>query len=86
VSEEKFVEQDFVCILKTAQIDMPLQVVIFSLVSLISTDDLLLKALYLRRKKSVQAKSCSLSLRESCTFVQQRIVEEIHPTRNIRPT
>ena len=86
VVEKKSVEEDLVRVLQSAQVDMPLQVVVFSLVSLIGADDLLVKGLDMRRKKPVQAKFCALLFRESCAFVQTLPIEEIHAARNIRPT
>jgi hypothetical protein len=53
VIEQEPVEEDFVRILERAQINVPLQVIVLSFVSLVSTDELLLKALDVRRKKSV---------------------------------
>jgi hypothetical protein len=82
--EQKTVEKDFVGILQSAQIDMPLQVVVLSFVGLVSANDLLFKALAVWREKSVQAKLPSLLLRERRAFVQELPVEEIHPAGNIR--
>ena len=62
VVEKKPVKEDLVRVLQGAQVDMPLQVVVFSLVGLISADDLLIKRLDLRRKKPVQAKFRALLL------------------------
>jgi hypothetical protein len=61
-----------------------LQVIVLSLVGLVSADDLLLKALDLRWEKSVQAQLASLLFRERCAFVQPLAVEEIHPAGDIR--
>jgi hypothetical protein len=69
VVEEKPVEQDFVAVLQGAQIDVPLEVVVLSLVGLISADYLSIEALDVRRKQSVQAEHASLFLRERRTFV-----------------
>jgi hypothetical protein len=49
VIEQKSVKQDFVGILQGAQINMALQVIILSLVGLISTNELLLNRLNLGR-------------------------------------
>jgi hypothetical protein len=86
VVEQKPVEEDFVGILQGAQINVPLQVVVFSLIGLVSADDLLLKALDVRRQKSVQAKLASLLLRERRAFVQPWAFEEIHAARGFRQT
>ena len=77
--EEKPVEEDFVGILQRAQIDMPLQVIVLSLVRLVRAHHLLIEGLDLRRQQSVQAKLASLLFGERRAFVQQRAVEEIHP-------
>ena len=49
---------------------MPLQVIVFSLEGLVSTDDLLIKGFYMWRKKPLQAKFCALLLGECGAFVQ----------------
>ena len=84
VVEKKPVKEDLVCVLQSPQVDMPLQVVVFPLVGLISAHDLLIKRLDLRRKKTVQAKLGALRVAERRTFVQQRAIEEIHPARTVR--
>jgi hypothetical protein len=84
VIQEKPVKKDLVGILERAQIDVSLQVVVLSLVGLVSADDLLFKALDVRREEAVQAKLASFLVRESCAFVQPLAVEEIHPARRIR--
>jgi hypothetical protein len=79
--EKKFVKEDFVGVLQSAQINVSLQVVIFSLVGLVSTNDLLLKGLDVRWEKPVQAKFASFLFREGRAFVQVLAVQEIHPAR-----
>ena len=86
VVEKKPVKEDLVGVLQGAQVDVPLQVVVFSLVSLISAHDLLVQRLDLRRQKPVQAKLGALRVAERRTFVQQRAIEEIHPARGIGDT
>jgi hypothetical protein len=86
VVEKKFVKEDLVGVLQSTQINVPLQVIVFLLVGFVSADNLLLKALDVRREKSVQAKLASLPSRESRTFVHSLAVEEIHPVRRIRET
>ena len=83
VVEEKPVEEDFVGILQSAQIDVSLQVVVFSLVGLIRTHHLLIKALDMWRQKSVQSKLAPFVLRERCAFVEPLAVQEIHAMRDI---
>jgi hypothetical protein len=63
---------------------MPLQLVVFTLEGLVSTDGLLIKGFYVWRQKPLQAKFCALLLGECGAFVQGRSVEEIHATRNIQ--
>jgi len=84
VIEKKRVEEYLVRVLQSSQVNVPLEVVVFSLVSLVSTYDLLVECLYVRRKKTEQTKKCALFLGESCAFIQQRCIEQIHPARNPR--
>jgi hypothetical protein len=63
---------------------MPLQVGVFSLKGLVSTDGLLIKGFNVGRQKPLQAKFCALLLGERGAFVQGRSVNEVHATRNIR--
>jgi len=86
VIEQELVEEDFVRILQRTQIDVSLQVIVLSLVGLISADDLLLQALDVRRKKSVQLKLVSLLLGKRCAFIQSWVVDEIHPARDVGQT
>jgi hypothetical protein len=86
VIEQKPVEKDFVGILQSAQIDVPLKVIVLSFVGFVSADDLLLEALDLRWEKSVQAELASLLFRECRTLVQPLAVQEIHSAREIRKT
>jgi len=86
VVEEQPVEEDFVGILKSAQKDVSLQIVVLSLVSLVSANYLLIKALDVGRKETVQAQLASLLFSERCAFVQPLAVEEIHPAEDIRKT
>jgi hypothetical protein len=79
VIEKEFVEEDLVRVLKGAQIDMELEVIVFSLVRLISAHGLLFECLYIRWKKAVEAKRGALLPGKRCTFVQRLLVEEIHP-------
>jgi len=75
VVEEQSVEEDFVGILKSAQKDVSLQIVVLSLVSLVSANYLLIKALDVGRKETVQAQLASLLFSERCAFVQPLAVE-----------
>jgi hypothetical protein len=84
VVDEESVKENLVGVLQSSQVDMSLEIIVFSLKSLVSADGLLVKGFYLWRQKPLQAKSCPLLLRESGTFVQQRSVQEIRPTRKIR--
>ena len=84
VVEQKAVEEDFVRVLQSTQVDMPLEVVVLSLVSLIGAGDLLVKGFNMRRKEPMQAKFCAFLFGESCAFVQIVPVEKIRAVRNIR--
>src|SRR5208283_831690 len=84
VVEQKPVEKDFVSVLQRAQVDMPLQVVVLSLVSLVGADYLLLDALDMRRQKSVQTESSAFLLRECRAFVQLVAIEKIHSAGDAR--
>jgi hypothetical protein len=83
VVEQQPIEEHFVRILQSAQIDVSLQVVVLSLVGAVSTDDLLINALDVGRQKAVQAELASLLHRKGRAFVQTLAVEEIHPAGQI---
>jgi len=70
VIEEKFVKENFVCILERSQINVPLQVIGFSLESFIGAERLLIKCLYLRRKQANETKLRALIGAERRAFVQ----------------
>ncbi len=80
VVEEEPVEEDFVGVLQGAQVDVPLEVVVFPTVGLVGADHLLIQALDLRRQQPVQAEPAPLALRECRALVQGRVVEEIDAT------
>jgi hypothetical protein len=82
----KPVEEDFVGILQSAQIDVSLQVVVLSLAGLVRAYYLLLKALDMRRQQPVQAKHAPFVRCERGAFVQPLAVQEIHAARDIWPT
>jgi hypothetical protein len=84
VIEKEFVEEDLVRVLQSAQIDVSLEVIVFSLVGFISAHRLFFECLYIRWKKAVKAKRGALLLGERCTLVQRLLVEEIHPAWGIR--
>jgi hypothetical protein len=86
VVEQKPVEEDFVSVLQRAQVDMPLQVVVLSLVGLVGADYLLFDALDMRRQKPVQAKFAAFLLRKCRAFVQLVAIEEIHSADDARHT
>jgi hypothetical protein len=85
VAEEEPVEEDLVSILQSAQIDMPLKVIVLPLVGLIRPDALLIEALDVRRQKPMQAELASFVLGERRAFVQHWAVQEVHPARDIWP-
>ena len=78
--EEEPVEEDLVGVLQRAQVDVPLQVVVFAPVGLVGSHRLLVQALDLRRQQAVQAELVPLVLRERSAFVPDRAVEEIDAT------
>jgi hypothetical protein len=63
---------------------MSLEIIVFCLEGLVSTDGLLIKGFYVWRQKPLQAKFRALLLGECGAFVQGRSVEEVHATRNIQ--
>ena len=83
VVEKKPVKEDLVGVLQSPQVDVPFEVVVFSLVGLVSAHDLLLKRLDLRRKKTVQAKLDALvSLNAVPLFsngLSRRSIREAYP-------
>ncbi len=70
VVDEKSVKESLVGVLQSSQVDMPLEIIVFFLKSLVSADHLLVKGFYVWWQKPLQAKSCPLLLRESSAFVQ----------------
>ena len=84
VIRRRLIEEDLVVVLQRAQIDVSLQIVVFSLVSFIGTDDLLFQRLYERREQSVQTKLAALFFGERCPLAQQWSVEKVHPPRDSR--
>ncbi len=70
VIEEKFVKENFVCILERSQINVPLQVIGFSLESLIGAERLLIQCLFLWWKQAVETKLLALVGAERRAFVQ----------------
>jgi len=50
VVEKEPVKQDLVCVLEGSQVNMPFQVIRFSLKGFVCPSHLLIKSLYLRRK------------------------------------
>src|SRR4029077_822439 len=61
VIEKKFVKENFVCILERSQINVPLQVIGFSLESFIGAERLLIKCLDLWRKQTSETKLRALA-------------------------
>jgi hypothetical protein len=82
VLEKKAIKEDLVVILQSTQIDVTLQIVVFSAVGLISAHDLFLQCFDVRRKQSVETKLLTLSFAERGAFVQQWRIEQIHSARN----
>jgi hypothetical protein len=64
-------------------IDMSLEVIVLSLVGLVSATYLPSKVLDMRWKKAVQAKPASLLLCERRSLIQLLANEEIHPAWDI---
>src|SRR5882724_10557520 len=70
VVKKEFVEENFVCVLKGSQINVPLQVIGFSLESFIGAERLLIQCLCLRRKQANETKLRPLAGAERRAFVQ----------------
>jgi hypothetical protein len=70
VVKKEFVEENFVCVLESPQINVPLQVIGFSQESFIGAERLLIQCLCLRRKQAIETKLRSLVGAERRTFVQ----------------
>jgi hypothetical protein len=85
VVEEKPLEEDFVGILQSAQIDMPLKVIGLSLVGLVRADYLLIEVLDVRRQDPVQAKLAAFVRGERRAFIQHWAVQEVPPVRDLWP-
>jgi hypothetical protein len=56
VVEKEPVKEHLIRVLQSPQIDVPLEVVVLSLVSLVSAHDLLFQCFYMGRKKPEQTK------------------------------
>src|SRR5882724_5849792 len=56
VVKKEFVEENFVCVLESSQINVPFQFIVFSLESFIGAERLLIKCLCLRRKQANETK------------------------------
>jgi hypothetical protein len=69
VLEKKSIEEDLVVILQSAQLYVPVEIVLLSRVGLMPSRDLLLQRFNARRKQSVQPKLSSLCIAERCAFV-----------------
>jgi hypothetical protein len=74
MGEEQPIEENFIGVLKLAEIDVAFEVVRFERKSLIGTDALVVKGFDNRRKKTVEAETLALVFGEGGTFVQGRIV------------
>jgi hypothetical protein len=81
MSEEEPIEENFIGVLKLAEIDVAFEVVRFERKSLIGSDVLVIKGFDNWRKKSVEAETLALVFGEGGAFVQARIVEEIHAAK-----
>jgi hypothetical protein len=81
MSEEEPIEEDFIGVLKLAEIDVAFEVVRLERKSLIGADALVVKGFDNRRKKTVETETLTLVFGEGGAFVQGRIVEEIHAAK-----
>ena len=70
VIEKESIKKNFVCILERSQINVPFQVIWFSLESFIGAERLLIKCLCLRRKQAIETKLRALMGAERRAFVQ----------------
>jgi hypothetical protein len=69
MSEEEPIEENFIGVLKLAEIDVAFEVVRFERESLIGSDVLVVKGFDNRRKKSVEAETLTLIFGEGGAFV-----------------
>jgi hypothetical protein len=81
MSEEELIEENFIGVLKLAEIDVAFEVVRFERKSLIGTGALVVKGFDNRRKKTDEAEPLTLVFGEGRAFVQGRIVQEIHAAK-----
>ena len=81
MSEKEPIEEDFIVVLKLAEIDVAFEVIRFERKRLIGTDALVVKGFDNRWKKTVEAETLTLVFGESRAFVQRRIVEKIHAAK-----
>src|SRR5580704_14200815 len=81
MSEEQPIEEDFIVVLKLAEIDVAFAVMRLERKSLIGSDALVVQGFDNRRKKTVEAETLTLVFGEGRAFVQRRIVEQIHAAK-----
>src|SRR5580692_2507269 len=79
--EKQAVEENFVSVLKLAEVDVALEVVRFQGKGLVGTNALVVERLDDGRKKAVEAEALALGFGESRAFVERGIVEKIHAAK-----
>lgn len=79
--EKEPVEEDFVRVLKLAQIDVAFEIVGFEGKCLVGADTLIVERFDNRGKKAVETKDFALRFREGGAFVERRIVQQIHAAK-----